>query len=37
MSEDSEDLGFYVDWYGINNTAYCVTCHKKLMEKTKKK
>jgi len=37
MSEDPEDLGFYVDWYGINNTAYCVACHKDLMEKTKKK
>ena len=36
INEDPEDKGFYVDWYGINNTAYCVTCHKDLTEKTKK-
>ena len=36
INEDPEDKGFYVDWYGINNTAYCVTCHKALTEKTKK-
>ena len=36
MTEDPEDKGFYVDWYGINDTAYCPPCHKDLMEKRKK-
>ena len=36
INEDPEDKGFYVDWYGINKTAYCVTCHWDLMEKRKK-